>query len=76
MTQGNGVDASMPHACTHTDARTYCTRNVHIQLIVTDRAERAAFSRHDESLTGEREGERETWREGDRVKELTGEETD
>lgn len=59
----------MLHTCTHTDthapAHLRHTHHTH-PLIVTDRAERAAFSHHDESLARKKNGGRE-------AEELTGE---
>lgn len=64
MTQNNG---SMQHARTHTHTHLQYTHHTH-PLIVTDRAERAAFSHHHESFTRKRNWGRET--------ELTGERKD
>lgn len=62
MTQGNGL---MHLCCTHALTHLQYTHHTH-PLIVTDRAERGAVNHHDESLTRKKNG--------DRVKELTGEE--
>lgn len=73
LTQGNGLRRLCCEARARTDTHTYLQYTHHTHpLIVTDRAERAALSHHDESLARKKNG----GREGDALGELTAERMD